>query len=687
MTEDVPATTALAGANEAESDATRVPLNLQRRLLNGSAIMLLSSVFVGGMNLIYNFAVAHQLGAEKFGHASVIYTLLMLLSSVTLSFQLVCSKYIARSGSVAERVAIYRLLHRWAWAAGLAVGCALALVSSSVARYLNLPTTEFILVLAAGIIFYVPLGVRRGFMQGTYDFVPLAVNFSLEVIVKLIGAVVLMSAGYSVKGVVGAISASVVVAYFIGVPRKHYMPGKVPETATLRAGLGEGVQAITFFVGQVIINNLDIVLVKHFFEASQAGVYAAVALVGRVVYMLSWSVVSSMFPFSAGIRSDDRSARTVLSTALTLVVLISTIFTLGAWLTPPRLWHVLLGVGFPAGEHNFYSSLLVLYATTTALYALSVVLMTYEISRKIGNVSWMQLGFSLAIIVAIYLFHGSLKTVITDQLVLMMVLLFIVSVPFLRKEGTHPATRSQNSYAYSGLKKLRPVDENEVIAEFLKSEFYQDEFSRYREAFSEMVDRPDLRNERENTLRRALLFHRRGRLWRELPKDTEWWEVELSHTDIRRVRVFARNQWLKYATPGFLLRDMADKFRQRIASHSRDTFIEKLRALSVEMTLDAQYSSVILITVNESSPLTILEGNHRMTAAAMVSPEAVHARFRFLCGFSPRMSECCWYRTDLSTLWHYALNTIAYYVIDRRKLITEVLEGQASSSRSGVNAA
>jgi hypothetical protein len=230
------------------------------------------------------------------------------------------------------------------------------------------------------------------------------------------------------------------------------------------------------------------------------------------------------------------------------------------------------------------------------------------------------------------------------------------------------------------------VDENEVIAEFLRSEFYQEEFSRYREAFSDLVEKPDLNNERDNVLRRALLFHRRGRLWRELPADTEWWEVEISSRDLNRVRVFARNQWLRYATPGFLLPDMAEKIRERIASHSRDMFIEKLRSLSVEMTLNAQYSSVILITVDESTPITILEGNHRMTAAAMVSPQTTHARFRFLCGFSPRMSECCWYRTDLSTLWRYALNTLAYYVIDRRKLITSVLEGERPSA-SGVKAA
>src|SRR5947209_11927122 len=144
MPDDVPATAALDGEDEVRSDPPQTA-QLRRRLLSGSAIMLVSSVFVGGMNLIYNFAVAHQLGAGQFGHASVIYTLLMLLSSVTLSFQLVCSKYVARSTSVGERVAIYRLLHRWAWAAAIVVALALVLVNSTVTRYLNLPTKHFIL--------------------------------------------------------------------------------------------------------------------------------------------------------------------------------------------------------------------------------------------------------------------------------------------------------------------------------------------------------------------------------------------------------------------------------------------------------------------------------------------------------------------------------------------------------------
>ena len=191
--------------------------------------------------------------------------------------------------------------------------------------------------------------------------------------------------------------------------------------------------------------------------------------------MLSWSVVSSMFPFSAGARSAERDGRAVLSTAILLVVLITSLFTLVVWLAPARLWQMVLGSGFALGVHHSYSSLLVLYAATTGLYSLSVVLMSYEISRKIGNVSWLQLGFSGAIIAGIYLIHRNLSQVIVVQLVIMLALLVTVSIPFLRARGRKSALTDE--IAYPQLRKLHRVSEPEVIAEFLRSEFYQPEFN------------------------------------------------------------------------------------------------------------------------------------------------------------------------------------------------------------------
>ena len=118
-----------------------------------------------------------------------------------------------------------------------------------------------------------------------------------------------------VAGVMTAVLLSLVAAYLVAKPEPAY---RTPQGLVKIAPFGEGMQAVLYFVGQVILSNLDILLVKHFFLPSEAGIYAAIALVGRVVFMLSWSVVSSMFPVSAS-HAHRQRGRSVLYTGLLLV--------------------------------------------------------------------------------------------------------------------------------------------------------------------------------------------------------------------------------------------------------------------------------------------------------------------------------------------------------------------------------
>jgi hypothetical protein len=75
---------------------------------------------------------------------------------------------------------------------------------------------------------------------------------------------------------------------------------------------------------------------------------------------------------------------------------------------------------------------------------------------------------------------------------------------------------------------------------------------------------------------------------------------------------------------------------------------------------DDIHGAVLLIGLDESNPVTVLEGNHRLTAALLVSPEVMQKRFRVLCGFSPRMTESCWYRTNVPNLVRYLKNRILH---------------------------
>src|SRR5947209_13961726 len=109
------------------------------KVMSGSFIMLVGSTLVSGFNFIYNVAMARMLGPARFGHVTAAATILMLFSAVTLSFQLVCAKFVARNPSDFGKQRVYAVLKRKSWAVGLVLGALLAIFSPQLTRYLRMP--------------------------------------------------------------------------------------------------------------------------------------------------------------------------------------------------------------------------------------------------------------------------------------------------------------------------------------------------------------------------------------------------------------------------------------------------------------------------------------------------------------------------------------------------------------------
>ena len=312
--------------------------------------------------------------------------------------------------------------------------CVFLLFQNAVAGYLNLPDSTLVALLAIGAAFYVPLGARRGYIQGTYKFRSLAVNMVLEGVVRLGGSYLMVVMGFGVRGVIAANAAAIAVAYFAAWP--HLAPrvrkSSQPQTRIARDDSGDDLlcrhgadEQLRYRAGQA------------FFPGRMAGLYAAVAMVGRVIYTFSYSVVNSTFPLVAGTREEERKDLKVIATALTLVLGVGSVLSVGLWVAPAWLWTSLFGSSFQIPSLHI-SSLLALYAFTTVIYSLSVIMITFEMSYKITNTSWVQLAFSGVVIAGICLYHSTLREVILVQLVLMAMLFVFVAVPFFVDSLTDP---------------------------------------------------------------------------------------------------------------------------------------------------------------------------------------------------------------------------------------------------------
>jgi hypothetical protein len=210
------------------------------------------------------------------------------------------------------------------------------------------------------------------------------------------------------------------------------------------------------------------------------------------------------------------------------------------------------------------------------------------------------------------------------------------------------------------MKKLRRLTEAAVIAEFLRGEFFHQEYDADREQFSAIVEDPDVTDATQNEIRRILLFRRRDTMWWELPEDRQWWEVEFSPEDVEKVSVFPRAHWRKIARGNFKALDVAARIRQ-LKSEDPGLFVNKISDICGKLPSALPKGLIILLGIDEKNPVTVLEGNHRFIASLLAGGPQTFKNARMVAVFSPNMEKCCWYKTNFLTLTRCLKNRIQHY--------------------------
>jgi len=91
-----------------ENGSVQGTQSLKARIISGSVVLLSGSGLSTVVSFAYNVVVARMLGPGAFGNATAVYTLLILISAVTLASQIVSAKVVAQQGSPEGQYAAYR---------------------------------------------------------------------------------------------------------------------------------------------------------------------------------------------------------------------------------------------------------------------------------------------------------------------------------------------------------------------------------------------------------------------------------------------------------------------------------------------------------------------------------------------------------------------------------------------------
>lgn len=391
------------------------------RLVSGAAILFLSSALVNVGNYVFNLVFGRWLGPERFADLTLIITLVLLTSFTTSTLGMISSRFSARAAASNDLAAIVRYrtwLGRIGWGVGLSVSAVLVLGSKQLQSFFHTESFWPFVILGSTITLYFVQGVDRGVLQGRTLFGQLSLSYQAEMWTRIILAVAFVGLGFGVSGTVGAIAASFVATWLVA---RHSTVG-LPVDGALSPGARREVMVFALpvlatLVGEILVNHSDILIVKRFFSSEDAGHYAALSLIGRVVFFASWPIAAIVFPLVTQRAHRNEPHRSLLFISLGVVIAIGGSITLVTAIAPELVIRLLFGA-----EYLPVAPLLWLYAASTTLYTAANAIVSYQLALGKGLGSIMALLAGIAQVVLLWTFHDSLRQMVLLQLDIMIVL-------------------------------------------------------------------------------------------------------------------------------------------------------------------------------------------------------------------------------------------------------------------------
>ena len=373
-----------------------------KSILAGTSILFIAVMFGNVLNYGYALVLGRFLGPEQYGKYASFMSLFLMLSLLPLTFQQIGAKYCAEGKSVA------RYTTKLALVLGGGMGIALAVFAQALEKLLNLPAS-WLIAFALCFPLYSLLGVFRGEVQGAERFALLGGNMILEPSSKILATVAIFSLA---KTATGAVIATLLSLAFASLHLLRQWPQRV-VSALERASVNR--YAIPSFVNlcaQALIINVDLLIVNAFLP-QEAGLYAAVALLGRVIFYGSWAIGAAIFPAVAklGGREALRQQQLLWFAFAGVAMVCGGIIAFCA-LFPEFVLKLLVGSAYLGAAH-----MLAPYALMTSLYALSHVISNHYLALGYHRAGYLPFGGALFQTLLILLFHSSGMEVILVQII------------------------------------------------------------------------------------------------------------------------------------------------------------------------------------------------------------------------------------------------------------------------------
>lgn len=406
----------------AKSDEVSKAITVTVGTFGGSIFAYLLQIFLG-----------RWLSVEDFGVVTALLSLALILGILTATFTTALIKLVAKlagKGKFDTLTHLFMQLIMILFGVGLVFFCLVFFFRDNLAGFLSISDLEL----------FVPYGIFIGvsflsllspaYLQGLLRFRSYAAFVMLRQFLRLLFSVIAVVLGFGLVGVFSSMSVAVVISFLVGIVmlKRNFAPFGKDDLKLYYRGFLSFAGAVLFVqIGMTLLNNVDVILVKHFFDEVSAGLYAGLVTVGKVLLFGASTVGMVMFPMisSAYGKGEDYLAKFKPLLILQVAVVFVGVVFFSAF--PNLITGIMFGESYlPSAVH------LPRFALFVGFYVLINFMVLFFLAIERMKIFQFLIPAIIAQVILIIRYHESIANVVTVNLVVSFTLLVGVMLYFVK---------------------------------------------------------------------------------------------------------------------------------------------------------------------------------------------------------------------------------------------------------------
>lgn len=394
---------------------------LKHPLFAGSFLMVGGSMAVNILNYLYQILMGKVMTQSDYGILSSLFAVLYIMIIAPLSTSAAIVKFIS-SSDTKDHAVIYSAVNKFIFKLAIVLSVIFLITTPFIAQFLHVNDLVSVALIAPIIFFSLVTLVNQASSQGVLNFFAVVGPNFMSAVGKLVFSLIFVLLGWSVAGAMGGVFMGVFLAYFLSVAMLNKsFKKKVNKKYDLKPFLKYSFPVLLQSFAFTSFFTADIVLVKHFMSAHDAGLYAAISTLGKIIYFAAQPITAVMFPIVSKRKSIGEKYHHVFLMSLAMTSLVASSISILYKLFPT----LIIGISYKKDYIVTHGELFWMGMFMT-FYTISYLLVNFLLSLgKTKIVIFPVLAAFLQIFLIIN-FHTDLLQVIQVSLVTMLILFLSV---------------------------------------------------------------------------------------------------------------------------------------------------------------------------------------------------------------------------------------------------------------------